>query len=351
VRLCIHFGTCGGCLTQDMDPAAYAASKRQQVVEALSRAGVPAMVEETISVAPGTRRRAVFKVHKHDGVTDLGFHAARSHSIVDMRECLLLTPNLLSSVPAFRSLFAGIFSDGHQADLHVTDTETGLDISVKTNARLTPDITAALAHAASKLNLARVVWKKDMALELAAPVVRFDGVPVKIPPETFLQASHEGEALLQERVAILLKGAKHIADLFAGCGTFTLPLAKKAKVHAVELEASALSALAAAARGAAGLKPVTTEKRDLFKRPLTPSELKQYDAVLLDPPRAGASAQASQLGQSKIGRIAYVSCNAESFARDAAILIKAGYKMGTVLPVDQFLWSSHIELVAGFERP
>jgi 23S rRNA (uracil1939-C5)-methyltransferase len=312
---------------------------------------VNAVVETPISVAPGTRRRAVFKIHKHDGITDLGFHAARSHAIVDMRECLLLTPNLIAAVPGFRSLFADIFADGHQADLHVTDTETGLDVSVKTNARLTMDITAALARSAAKLNLARVVWKKDMGLELAAPVVRFADVPVKIPPETFLQASHEGEALLQNHVAALLKRAKHIADLFAGCGTFALPLARKAKVHAVECDGQALAALAGAARAAPGLKPVTTEKRDLFKLPLTPPELKAFDAVLLDPPRAGASAQVVQLAQSKIGHIVYVSCNADSFAADAAILTKAGFRMGPVTPIDQFLWSSHIELVAGFEKP
>ena len=350
MKLCAHFGVCGGCVSQDMDPSAYATAKRQIVVDALTRAGVEGDVQAIISVAPGTRRRAVLKAHKHDGRIDLGFHAARTHSIVDMQECLLITPALAAVVAPLREMLDRIFVDGHQADLHLTDTETGLDISVKSNAKLTPAITAELARSASRLNVARIIWKAEIALELAAPTVRFGGVAVRIPPEAFLQASYEGEALLQARVLEFLKGAKHIADLFAGCGTFTLPLAQASKVHAVELEAVPLLALAAAVRGATGLKPVSTEKRDLFKLPLGPVDLKPYDAVLLDPPRAGAAAQVSELARSKIRRIAYVSCNADSFARDAAVLINAGYRMGPVTPIDQFLWSSHIELVTGFER-
>ena len=350
MKLCVHFGSCGGCVSQDMDASAYAEAKRQKILDALAQAGVRGDVQATISVAPGTRRRAVLKAHKHDGHVDLGFHAARSHSIIDMQECLLVTPKLAAVVAPLRELLDKIFDNGHQADLHITDTETGLDISVKTNAKISPAITAELARNASRLNVARIIWKGEIALEVATPTIRFDGIAVKIPPEAFLQASHEGEALLQTHVAKFLKGAKHIADLFAGCGTFALPLAKGARVHAVELEAAPLAALAGAARGASGLKPVTTEKRDLFKLPLTPAELKPCDAVLLDPPRAGTAAQVSELAQSKIRRIAYVSCNAESFARDAAMLIKAGYDMGSITPIDQFLWSSHIELVAGFER-
>jgi 23S rRNA (uracil1939-C5)-methyltransferase len=156
--------------------------------------------------------------------------------------------------------------------------------------------------------------------------------------------------VLQLRVTSILKGAKHVADLFAGCGTFALPLAAQSKVHAADADAPALAALAAAARATQRLKPVTTEKRDLFKRPLFQVELAHFDAVVLDPPRAGAAAQAGQLAASRVARIAYVSCNAGSFARDARVLVDGGYRMGAVLPVDQFLWSSHIELVAGFTK-
>ena len=171
-----------------------------------------------------------------------------------------------------------------------------------------------------------------------------------MPPHAFLQASAAGEAALQARVLALTDGAKSVADLFAGLGTFTLPLARQAKVHAVEQNGTALQALAAAARATQGLKPVTTEKRDLFKRPLTPLELKAFDAVVLDPPRAGAEAQIRALAASGAGRIVYVSCDAASFARDARILADAGFVPGPVTPIDQFLFSAHIELVAGFSR-
>jgi len=189
-----------------------------------------------------------------------------------------------------------------------------------------------------------------MLTERRKAEVSFDGVAVMPPPHAFLQASREGEAMLQAQVLALTEHAKTVADLFAGLGTFTLPMARRSKVHAVEQEADALSALAEAARKAKGLKPVTTERRDLFKLPLTPLELNKFDAVLLDPPRAGAEAQVRALAASKVRRIAYVSCDASSFARDAAILVKAGFHPGAVQPVDQFLYSNHIELVGGFMR-
>jgi 23S rRNA (uracil1939-C5)-methyltransferase len=165
-----------------------------------------------------------------------------------------------------------------------------------------------------------------------------------------LQPTHEGEAALREKILAGVKNAKTIADLFAGCGTFTFALAEKAKVHAVELDKPALAAIAAAVRATQGLKPITTEARDLFKAPLSGDELKPFDAVVMDPPRAGAQAQATALAASSVRRIAYASCNAESFGRDARILVAGGYKLGAVTPVDQFLWSSHIELVAAFAR-
>ena len=187
-------------------------------------------------------------------------------------------------------------------------------------------------------------------MENAAPAVTLAGVKVKLPPQAFLQATREGEAALQSHVLELTKGAKNVVDLFSGLGTFTFALARHAKIHAVEQDGAALAALAAAVKTGSGLKPITTEKRDLFKQPLTPPELKTVDAVVLDPPRAGAEAQARALAASKIARIAYVSCDAASFARDAAILVAAGFRPGTVTPIDQFLYTGHIELVAGFER-
>ena len=226
----------------------------------------------------------------------------------------------------------------------------GFDLAFRAPQKSAPALNAQMARAVQGLNLARVIFNNELVLENAAPEVEEGGARVKLPPHAFLQPTAEGEAALQARVLEIAGRAKNVADLFSGCGTFALPLARKARVHAVEQEAPALAALAAAAKSP-GLKPVTTELRDLFKLPLTPPELKDYGAVVLDPPRAGAQAQAAMLARSQVPAIAYVSCDAASFARDAALLAQGGYRPGPVIPIDQFLWSSHIELVGRFERP
>jgi 23S rRNA (uracil1939-C5)-methyltransferase len=349
--LCAHFGTCGGCAHQDMAPHDYRALKRDMVIKALARQGfADAAVEETIEVAPATRRRAVFKVEKLSGAVKIGFHAARSHDIVDMRECRVLTPRLFALVAGLRDMMTELLREAETAELHVTDTDAGFDVSIDWKRANDPATNATVARLASKLKLARLTAKGHTLIEVAQPSARFGKAVVKFPPDAFLQPTREGEAALQARVLAAMKGAKHIADLFAGLGTFALPLAEQAQVHAVEREGPMLDALAAAVRATQGLKPVTTEARDLFKQPLTARELEGFDAVVLDPPRAGAQAQAVQLAQSRIKRIAYVSCDPASFARDARILVDGGYRMGAVVPVDQFLWSSHIELVAAFAK-
>jgi 23S rRNA (uracil1939-C5)-methyltransferase len=312
------------------------------VAAALKRAGVDAEVLEPIIVPPHSRRRAVFKLAKGE----IGFYAAQSHTIVDMRECLVLTPGLFGLVQKLRARLAFL---KEPAELHITESLTGFDIAVRSPQKLGATITAQMAEAAQGLNIARIVFNNALVMETAAPAVEEGGAQVKLPPHAFLQPTREGEAALQARVQDMVGKAKTIADLFAGVGTFALALARTAKVHAVEQDAPALAALATAAK-APGLKPVTTEVRDLFKSPLTQTELNAFGAVVLDPPRAGAHAQAKMLAKSRVPAIAYVSCDAASFARDAALLIAGGYRIGPVTPIDQFLWSSHIELIAGFRR-
>ncbi len=347
--LCRHFGTCGGCTLQDVPPKDYLDGKRQAVLRALARHGLePVEVAAPVAVAPGSRRRAVFKIARRATGTEIGFHALKSHSIVDMEECRVLTPALVALVPRLRAAMTALLPAGQHAEAHVTEADNGLDIALRASQKLTPALAASLADAA--LKAVRITWNGVLAFESAAPSVRFGKAEVKLPAEAFLQPTRDGEAALLAAVREAVKGAKTIADLFSGCGTFSLPLAEQARVHAVEREATMLAALAAAARATSGLKPVTTEKRDLFKLPLTAAELNRYDAVTLDPPRAGAQAQAAELARSKVPRIAYVSCDAQSFARDAAILVGGGYRLGRVIPVDQFLWSSHIELVGSFGR-
>lgn len=351
MTICPHFGVCGGCTLQNLSPEAYRARKRDAVVVALARAGLgDVVVEEPFLVPERTRRRAVFKFGKHKGNVIAGFHAARSHEIVDMRECLVLTPALLALTGDLRSGLADILSDGEKGEVHVTDTGAGLDLAFRSPRKLTPALTTAMAKAFAGRDIARIVFNGEIVLGQDSPHVAFGGMAVALPPHSFLQSTREGEGALTARVLALTEGAKTVADLFSGMGTFTLPLARRAKVHAVEQEGEALAVLAEAARKAKGLKPVTTERRDLFKVPLTPLELNRFDAVVLDPPRAGAEAQAKMLAASKLRRVIYVSCDAGSFARDAAILVKAGFRVGAVTPVDQFLYSDHIELVGGFTR-
>ena len=347
--LCRHFGVCGGCSLQDMAPDAYRRHKQALVEEALARAGLTEFVVNDPVLSPQkSRRRAVFKVGKEKGQVVVGFHAARSHVIVDMQECLVLTKVLREFTATLRQGLMPILAEGEKAEAHVSETDTGLDLAFHWPRKLKSSLTADIAKAFAGAGIARITFNDEMLLERVKPEIAFDGIAVMPPPHAFVQATREGEKALQARVADLTKGAKAIVDLFAGIGTFSLPLARQAKVHAVEQDSGALAALADAARKAKGLKPVTTEKRDLFKLPLTVLELNHFDAAVLDPPRAGAQAQVKLVAVSKIPRIAYVSCDPSSFARDAAILVKAGFNMGEVTPVDQFLYSNHIELVAGF---
>jgi 23S rRNA (uracil1939-C5)-methyltransferase len=347
--LCRHFGICGGCTLQDVPPDEYLARKRGSVEAALARHNISdASVEPPVAVPPRSRRRAVFRIARHDGATQVGFYGLRTHTIVDMQECFVITPGLFGLVGQLRAGMNDLLANGQSAEVHVTEAENGFDIAFRANAPPTPARNTVLAR--SSFKAARITWNSALAVESDAPIVHFGKAKVKLPPDAFLQPTAEGEAALRARVIAALKGAKTIIDLFSGCGTFSLPLAVQARVHAVEKEQSMLDALAAAARATPGLRPVTIAKRDLFKLPVTVAELDRFDGVCLDPPRAGAEAQARLLAQSKVKRIVYVSCDAQSFARDARLLVDGGYRLGAVTPVDQFLWSSHIELVADFTR-
>jgi 23S rRNA (uracil1939-C5)-methyltransferase len=348
--ICRHFGRCGGCAYQDIADTEYRALKRKIVTDALARHGVETEVDEIVEVQPGTRRRATMKAKKSDDRVTLGFHAAKTHDIVDLEECLVLTPRLTALLPGLRAMLGDMLGPNEDAELKLTDTGTGFDLGLRWRKPNDTPTLGALAKWADKLNLIRVSAHGDTVVSLGQPAVRLGKAEVALPPETFLQPTREGEAILQNFVCESLARAKSVADLFCGCGTFTFPLAERARVHAVELDEPMLKALAAAVKTVSGLKPVTTEKRNLFKRPLAAIAVKAFDAVCLDPPRAGALEQVKVLAQSKLSRIAYVSCDAETFARDARVLVEAGFRLRHVVPVDQFLWSAHIELAGAFVR-
>lgn len=347
--ICRHFGTCGGCAYQTLDETAYRAHKRAALAEALARHGLSVEIAGLTVVPEGTRRRASFKALKTDAGVRLGFHAAKSHAIVDMEECRVLTPTLVELAAGLRAMLTDILAAGEAAEIKVTETEAGTDIALRWAHKTDPALLSALGGWAGRLNIARISRRGETLVELARPFVTIGKARVALPCEAFLQPTSEGERALQNFVTAGLRKAKHVVDLFSGCGTFSLPLAERAKVHAVELADDHLAALAAAARQP-GLKPVTVEKRNLFKRPMTTGELADFDGACLDPPRAGALEQVRQLAATRLKAIVYVSCDAETFARDGAVLIGAGWKVAQLQAVDQFLWSDRIELAAVFVR-
>jgi 23S rRNA (uracil1939-C5)-methyltransferase len=348
---CRHFGACGGCALQDLAPDSYLVAKRNLVLDALTRLGIsdPPM-REIVTVPPRTRRRATLKLLKENREARIGFHAARSHDLIDIEECFVLTPGLFQLAQGVRQMLSPLMQENEGAKLYMLEADNGFDLSIAWRRRVTPETTARIAAVAPSLNLIRVTAGAELVYQSAAPEIRFGDSCVKPPANGFLQPTREGEAALQARVLEAVGKARKVVDLFCGCGTFALPLGRHAQVHAIDADAVLLGALADAARKTPGLKPVSTETRNLFRSPLTRPELKRFDAVVLDPPRAGALAQVKQLSSSRISRIAYVSCDAASFARDARVLIDGGFRLDWLVGVDQFLWSAHIEIAAVFSR-
>lgn len=348
---CSQYGECGGCTLQHMPADRYRSFKRDLVVTALSHQGVDAQVEDVVAVPPASRRRAVFAAHRRGKDIVIGFHGRRSHHVVDVRDCAVLTPGLVALIPKL-ALLARIAAPQKDAlALTAVETLTGFDVALAGAERsLNADMRAKLVQIAAEIGLARLSLNGEVQMERVPPLLRMGTAELAPPPGGFLQACLESEAAMLALVRQAVGQARRVADLFAGAGTFSLPLAMNAAIHAVESEETALVSLQQAARKTPGLKPVTTEKRDLFRRPLVRAELQKFDAAVIDPPRAGAEAQTRELAASGIRRVAMVSCNAATFARDLKIMLEAGWRATRITPVDQFLWSAHIEIVAALER-
>ena len=350
---CRHFPDCGGCQLQHVADPAYERWVTARILGALDAARVAVGAVDPVALSPPrSRRRAALRAVKRSGKLTLGFNADASHRIVDMTECWVLDPALFALVTPLRLLLAAALKDGEGAGVSLTDSDTGVDVLLaNVGARTLAEVERLTAFAAAH-DLARVSVEGpdgvETVTEARAPTLRFGGVPVILPPAPFLQATREGEAALVAAVAAAVGEAGVVADLFTGLGTFALPLAARAKVLAVDGAKAATDALAAAAR-TAGAR-VAIDHRDLFRRPLTAAELARFDAVVVDPPRAGAVAQIAELAASRVARIAAVSCNPNTFARDAAVLVAAGYRLERLSPVAQFRWSTHVELVASFVR-
>jgi 23S rRNA (uracil1939-C5)-methyltransferase len=349
--ICKHFGQCGGCAMQHWSLAEYHLWKHSLVVEALAHANLIAPVETLIDAHGQGRRRAVLHARRgaHD-VLEVGFTAPRAHHIVAIDRCPILASGLDGAIPAAWALAEILKPSNKPLDIHVTATDSGIDMDVRGSGVLSSQRMTALAKFTQAHKIARLTRHGELVAQSAQPLLKVGNAHVALPPGAFLQATAEGEAVLARLVVGHVGDAKRVADLFAGIGTFALRLAERARVSAADNEAGAIHALERAAATTAGLKPVDTQTRDLFRRPFMAAELKVYDAVVFDPPRLGAETQARELAKSKVPVVVAVSCDAATFARDARILVDGGYKIASVTPVDQFRYSSHVELVAKFEK-
>ncbi|MGP4803390.1 class I SAM-dependent RNA methyltransferase [Agrobacterium cavarae] len=354
---CRHFGpdgkngTCGGCSLQHVQDEPYHDFKRNLVVAALRSKGLDVEVDPLVICRPGERRRVVFTARKTEKGLLLGFSQANSHHIVAIEECPIAAPAIVSRLDAIRAVGLPLASNAEPFRITVMETLSGLDIAVDGIKSVNDKQRRALTETVlSMRGIARVSLSGEILIEPQKPVIEFGSVKVAPPAGTFVQATNVAEEAMAERVLAHVGKSKRIADLFCGTGTFTLRLARVGKVHGVEAEDKPLKSLDFAARNTPGLKPVTTERRDLFRHPLIAKELKLYDAVVFDPPRAGAEAQCKELARSTVKKIVAVSCNPLSFARDLSILVEGGYRITSVTPIDQFLWSPHVEAVATLEK-
>ena len=346
---CAHYASCGGCSLMHGADRFVARWKAQMVETALAAHGITTQIGGIATSPARSRRRAVLSGRRTKKGVTLGFHGRASDQIVDISDCHLLRPKITAALPALREMVAAGGSRGGEISLTVTDGPEGLDVAVAGGKPLDPALSAQLAALMERADLARLHWG-DESLTRRAPVQIMGRARVTPPPGAFLQATAEGEAALLSVVRKSLQGASRIVDLFAGCGTFSLPLAASADIHAVEGLSAPLEALDAGWRATPGLHRITTEIRDLSARPLLPDELNRFDGALIDPPRTGAAAQAAQLAASNLPRVAWVSCDPVSFARDAKTMIEGGYQMGPIFVVDQFCWSPHVETVTSFTR-
>lgn len=348
------FAHCGGCMLRHFEHRAYRAWKFGLVETALKHRGLDLPAGAAlIDTPPGSRRRARFAAERTREGLRFGFHMPESTEIAEDAECPVLSPGLMDALPALRELAGAALGIGGTAAVTATLTETGFDVLITLEKPL--ERRRALTEAAAKLPIARLCWQRgrgepEPLLQNLAPRVHFGTVAVDLPADAFLQPSAEGEAALATAVLAYAKGAKSIADLYSGCGTFTFPLAKVGKVMAVEQSKPAVAAIVAAANRSGLSGRVTAKARNLDASPLPPEDLKAFDCAVFDPPRAGARAQVEMLARARLKHVVAVSCNPASFARDARILVDGGFRLEKLVAVDQFVWSAHVEVVALLRR-
>jgi 23S rRNA (uracil1939-C5)-methyltransferase len=349
--ICPHFAVCGGCALQHLAATRYHDWKRALITQALTQAGLAAPVDDLIDAHGEGRRRAVFHARRSArDVLEVGFAALKAHHVVAIDRCPILAPGLGGALETAWDIAEVLATERKPLDIQVTATDAGLDVDVRGSGPLRPASMTELAQVAERHRLARLTRHGEIVAQRATPVLGIGRAQVALPPGAFLQATTAGEAALAGLVTTHCEGARTVADLFCGVGPFALRLAKFARITAADNDADAVTALQRAAAQTQGLKPIEATERDLFRRPLSRAELRQFNAVVFDPPRQGAEAQARELAASTVPVVVAVSCNPATFARDARILVDGGYRLVRVTPVDQFLYSAHVELVAQFQK-
>ncbi|MEL7175368.1 MAG: class I SAM-dependent RNA methyltransferase [Pseudomonadota bacterium] len=347
---CRHYNSCGGCSLQHADEGFVASWKAGVVQMALAAQGINADIRAIETSPSHARRRAKLSGRRTKKGAIVGFHGRGSDTLTPVPDCAVLTPAIIAILPLLETLTVQIASRKSEVSYTVTAADAGLDLAVDGAKEMTDTLRFEMAQFAQDAKLARLSWNGELLLTLTPPTQQFGDVNVTPPAGAFLQATKHGEVRLLSAVEEATKGAKAILDLFAGCGTFALPLARRAPVHAIEAVPDMMEALDAGWRMSQGLKKVTTETRDLYRRPLDADELAPFDAAVIDPPRAGAEAQVQHFIGSNVAQIAFVSCNPVTFARDAKVLTDGGYRLNWVTVIDQFRWSPHVELAASFTR-
>jgi 23S rRNA (uracil1939-C5)-methyltransferase len=347
---CPYFGTCGGCNVQHFAHAPYLGWKRGLVRDAFLQEGIETDIEPTIPSESASRRRVTFSAQRVDGKFLVGFNKSKSHDLVEIDTCAIALPAINNSLLDLRSVLPSLLRGQETISAMVTVCDNGLDLAITMEDTPNETMMASFVRAFARSSFLRASVNGDVVVEKEKPQVSFGDASVELPAGGFLQAVVSAEHAIADLVLSHLKKSKRVVDLFCGSGTFALRLAKRSRVHAVEMEPDALSALQSA-NTPEGTKSITTEKRDLHQLPLMGSELKPYDGICLDPPRAGAEDQIKEISKTETRKVAYVSCNPATLARDAAMLLKAGFKLDKVVPVDQFIYSHHVEVVALFSKP
>ncbi|WP_412057681.1 class I SAM-dependent RNA methyltransferase [Bartonella sp. DGB2] len=343
---CRHFGACGGCVLQHWEISSYQEWKRSLLVAAIKARGISAEIAPLISGRPFARRRLTLHACATPQGQVLGFHRYRSGEVIDIEECPIAHPAITEKLPDIRALCAFLLQDCKNFDVTITLAQNGLDVAFGDCLFLSERVRQKLVQGALACGFLRLSVAGEVILEQERPHLSFNGVRVDLPPANFLQASHDAEKAMVALVVAALSKSKNAVDLFSGLGTFSFSMAKTMQVYAIESDGAAVQAFARAAREARGLKPIRYSQRDLFRRPLLAKELSEFDAIVFDPPRAGAEKQTQEIAKTKVPKVVAVSCNPLSLARDLEILVKGGYQIEKIVPIDQFLWSPHLEIVA-----